>query len=292
MPRPLAILAALLAALLGGRGASAQTNQVPEAMRGLDLIPKLGERLPSDIRLTNADGKDVTLGDYLNRGKPVLLSLVYYRCPMICPLTLTRLQERLNAVPFTLGDDFLSVVVSFDSTETTDAARLARDVYVAGYSRSSSPAARAGWSFHTAEAGQSKRLADAVGFPFRFIPESGQFAHGSVLTVLTPDGRVSRYLSALESDPKELRLALLEATQGAIAKTWGDFFLHMCYRFDPNAGAYTLQAMRLMRVGGLLTMIALAALIFAGTRLRRRAAHRAAASAATPPSSLLLRRTA
>ncbi|MFN0132636.1 MAG: SCO family protein [Phycisphaerales bacterium] len=288
MRRGLGILVGVLAALASTLGARAQQDKTPEPLSGLDLEPKLGQFVPADVKLTNADGKSVVLGDYLNHGKPVLLSLVYFRCPMMCPLTLTRLQERLNAVPFTLGDDFLSVVVSFDSTENAEAARLARDVYIAGYTRSTSPTARAGWTFHAAEAGESKRLADSIGFKYRFIPESSQFSHGSVIAVLTPDGRVARYLDGLGSDAKELRLALLEATEGKIARTWGDFFLHLCYRYDPHAGAYTVQAMRLMRAGGVLTMLAIGGLIF-GTRLRRRITGARAASKAP---ALALGRTA
>lgn len=252
-------------ALFASAAASGQliTKEEPEEVRGVDVVPRLGERVPLDLPLTDSTGKTVTLGAYFNQDKPVVLALVYYNCPMICPLVLTRLQERLNAVPYTVGDDFNVVVVSFDPTNTTAMAAEAKATYLLGYNKPRTPSVEAGWTFHTATASDARVLAEAVGFRYRYIEESGQYAHPSVLTVLTSDGRVSRYVSGLEPEPNDLRLALLEASEGKIAQGLGDFFLHRCFIWDPKTGKYTLHAWRLMQMGALLTVAALGTLIAA-----------------------------
>jgi len=214
--------------------------------------------------------------------------MVYYNCPMICPLILRRLQERLNAVPYTVGEDFNVVVVSFDPRNTTQMAAENKAAYLDGYKKKATPAIEAGWTFHTASASSARVIAEAVGFKYRYIEESGQYAHPAVLTILTPDGKVSGYVSGLEPEPNDLRLALLEASQGKIAKGLGDFFLHRCYRYDPKTGRYSLQATRVVQFGGLLTVAGLGALVAvlrAGERRRRAKAtgvRRSSANASHP----------
>jgi len=138
---------------------------------------------------------------------------------------------------------------------------------------------QSGWTFHTASVGSARAIAESVGFKYRYLEETGQYAHPAVLTVLTPDGRVSGYVSGLDSASNELRVALLQASEGKIAKTWGDFFLHRCYRYDPKTGRYSLEATRVVQMGGLLTVAGLGALVAAlkaGERARALRRERAA----------------
>ena len=284
-----ALCSVAAAAALWASSAHAQPlfqKDVPEEMKGIELDPKLGQHASLDTEITDSTGKIVKLDSYFHQGKPVVLAMVYYNCPMICPLVLSRLQERLNAVPFNIGEDFNVVVVSFDARNTTQMAAENKAVYLGGLNKPMTPIVEKGWTFHTATTGNARAIADSVGFRYRFYPESGEFGHPAVLTVLTSEGLVSGYVSGLEPEPNDLRLALLQASEGKIAKTLGDFFLHTCYRYDPKSGRYTMQAVRVMQMGGLLTVMGLATLIVAlraGERYRalRRARH-AALPAAVP----------
>lgn len=280
-------VAALLTLLALAAPAPAQVimREEPEDLKGTGVEQKLGEQVPLNVPIVDSSGKTVELGTYFNQGKPVVLALVYYDCPMICPLALSRLQDRLNDATFTLGKDYNVVVLSFDPTNTTEMAATNRAAYLMGYNREVTDEVRAGWTFHTAAAGNARAIANSVGFKYRYLEDVGEYAHPSVLVVLTPDGKVARYLSGLDANKGELRLALLDASDGKIARTIGDFFLHRCYRYDPKNGAYTLHAMRVMQMGGLGTLLAIGTLIAglkAGERLR---AHRAVAGAQTDSGS-------
>jgi protein SCO1/2 len=286
-PAPWSRLAAALACCAAFCAAPAPAQvimkEVPEEMQGIELESKLGQQAALDTPIVDSTGKTVTLGSYFNQGKPVVLALVYYNCPMICPLTLARLQERLNSVSYTVGADFNVVVVSFNPDNTTQMAAENRETYLAGYNKPMTPVVRAGWTFHTATTGAARAIANSVGFKYRFYPESGEYGHPSVLTVLTSDGRISGYVQGLDPQPNDLRIALLQATQGKIANSVGDFFLHFCYRYDPRSGKYTMQVMRVMQLGGFLTVMGLTTLIVAlraGERARRARAARTAAPAA------------
>lgn len=264
----------------------------PEA-KDVTLTPRLGSQVPADAALTDWKGRPVKLGDYLNQGKPVVLTMVYYNCPLICPLGMQRLQDRVNGVPFTVGTDFNVVVVSFNPSDTTEQAAANRDGYFAGYNKPRTPEVETGWTFHTATTDAARSIAESIGFAYRFLPESGEYAHPSVLAILTPQGKVSGYLSGLDAGPGELRAALLQASEGKIAKSWGDFFIHRCFRYDPTTGKYSMQVMRVMQLTCILMVAGLGTLIAglkAGERARairraareRRAESGAAAAANAP----------
>lgn len=277
--------AALMMASAGPVCAQVIMKDVPPEMQGIAQEDRLGQSVPMDIEVLNWDGKSVALGEYFQDEKPVVLALVYYSCPMMCPLVLGRLQERINDLPYIAGEDYKLVVVSFDTTEKPEQAAGARGAFLAGYRIKANAVIESGLLFHTARPEQIHRLADAVGFKYKFVPETNQYAHGSALTVITGAGKVSRYVDGLSSDKNELRLALLEATEGKIAQSIGDLFLHFCYRWDPKTGAYTMQAMRVMQIGAMLTALGVATLIVglrAGERLR--AARRAGGDAPATPA--------
>jgi protein SCO1 len=285
---------AITAALSLAPAASAQyyRPEPPEA-KEVTLDPRLGSQVPEGAVLTDWKGRTVKLGDYLNQGKPVVLTMVYYNCPLICPLGMQRLQDRVNGVPFTVGTDFNVVVVSFNPSDTTAQAAANRDGWFTGYDKPKTSEVEKGWTFHTATTDSARSIAESIGFRYRFLPDSGEYAHPSILAILTPEGKVSGYLSGLDAGPGELRAALLQASEGKIAKSWGDFFIHRCFRFDPRTGKYSMQVTRVMQLVCILTVAGLGTLIAglkAGERARamrraardRRAESGAAAAANAP----------
>lgn len=254
-------------------------KELPEPARDVDLIQRIGEQVPLDIEFTNSYGETVRLGKYFNQDKPVIIVMIYYNCPLICPLTLERLQETLNALSYTVGDEFNVAVISFDTRNTTAMAAQNKAGYLSGYNRPRTESVLAGWEFHTSTRESARRLAEAIGFRYKFIPETGEYSHPSAFVVLTADGRISRYISGLEPDPREMRMALLEAAEGKIALSISDFFLHLCFKWDPNTGEFGLHAMRLMQIVGFLSVVGLATLIAAlRAGERARAWRRAAAT--------------
>lgn len=255
------------------------SGEKPDAIKNLDVIEKLGQKIPLNLTFTNSDGRELPLSTFFANGKPVLLLLVYYRCPMQCSTILQRLTTRLNELDWGVGDKFNVLVVSFDPTELPEAAAKARLLAEASYVRGLPKARQDALAFMTASAKSARTLADAVGFQYRFMPESGEYAHTAVQFVLTPDGRVSRYLYGIDYPADRLRFALLEATDGKIGNTI-DRILHYCFRFDPHANAYVVQAFRVMQVGAALTVLFLGGLFAAMWMLERR--RRRAAGTGVP----------
>jgi protein SCO1 len=266
------LVAVLWLAMASPGAAQVLMRELPGPAQEVDLKQLLGERIPLDLEFIASSGEVVRLEKYFNQGKPVILVMVYYNCPLICPLTLERLQHVLNGLRYTVGNEFNVVVISFDTRNTTAMAAENKAAYLAGYNRPKTPEVLAGWEFHTSTAQSARRLAEAIGFSYKFIPETGEYSHPSTFVVLTDDGVISRYTSGLDPDVREMRLALLEASQGQIAQSISDFFLHLCFRWDPTMGAYSLHAMRVMQITGLLCVLGLATLIAAlkaGERARR-----------------------
>ena len=275
MIRRFAQLVLMVALVATAARAQLIRDEVPEVAKGAEVVERLGEAVPGDIELTNAEGERVTMGAYLSNGKPTILAMVYYRCPMICTVTLSQLQDTVNDLDYSVGEDFNLVVVSFDHTEPVSAAAQYKYAALADYNRELSPTIRAGFAFHVTDEANTHRLGDAVGFHFRRL-DNGEYAHPVALMILTPDGHISRYVYGLEYPAKRIKLALLDATKGEIAESIGDYFLHLCFSYDPDAGAYNVQAMTTVRIGGILTMVALGTLIIALklTEKRRHKKHR------------------
>jgi len=274
------LLGAVLALAAITPGASAQrlrdSSEIGQRA-GVDLVEHSGDRIPGDIELINASGQTVKIGDYFNDGKPAILALVYYDCPVVCSVVMDKLAESLNGLDYVVGKDFRVIVVSFDETETTEQAAARKQHDLESYVHQVTPAVAAGYTFHTATADNIKRLVEADGFELKRL-DNGEFSHPVGLTVLSPDGMISRYLYGFSYPPKQVKLALLDASEGKIANSLGDRFLHYCYRYDPTAGAYSVQAMRIMRVGAGVSVLGVGGLI--GTlllierfRRRRRAKH-------------------
>ena len=263
---PLVLLLALAPAL-----ATAQMGAVPPpppatpgVLPQIGFDQRLGENVPLDLAFTDEAGRAVKLGDYLGK-KPVVLSLVYYDCPMLCTLSLNGLSAALEVLSFVPGQEFEVVTVSFDPKETPALAAAKKKAYLSRYKR---PGAESGWHFLTGSAESIAALTRAVGFRYVWDEETKQFAHPAGVVVLSPEGRVSHYLFGVEYAPKDLRLALVAAAGGRIGGA-ADQLLLYCYRYDPKAGRFSASILNLVRLLGVLTVLGLAAFILTASATRK-----------------------
>jgi protein SCO1/2 len=254
--------ARLLAFLLACAPAAAHAQPLPadtrpEALREVGYDQRLGESVPLDIVLRDENGREAPLSHWFGR-RPVVLSLVYYDCPMLCTLSLNSLASALSTLSFDVGREFEVVTVSFDAREGPELARAKKAAYLQRYKR---PGAEAGWHFLTGDAAALARLTGAVGFRYAWDDRSKQFAHPAGVVVLTPEGRISRYLYGIEYAPKDLKFAVMESAEGRVGSPIDQVVL-FCYQYDPKTGRYGAVIMRIVRVGGLLTLAALGILIY------------------------------
>jgi protein SCO1/2 len=256
----------LLIALLAGPGLSPSlaVQGTPPALREVAFEQKLAHQVPLDIVLKDEAGRDVMLGDYFGK-RPVVLSLVYYECPMLCTLTLNGLTSALSVLSFDVGREFDVVTVSFEPKETPELAAAKKAAYLKRYKRDG---AEAGWHFLTGDKPQLDRLTKAVGFRYVWDERTKQWAHPSGIVTLTPQGRISHYLFGIEYAPKDLRLSLVEAAQGNIG-TAVDQVLLYCYQYDPAMGRYGAAVMRLLRAASVLTVLALSGFVLLMLRRER-----------------------
>jgi protein SCO1/2 len=222
------------------------------------ITQNLNAQLPLDLMLRDESGNVVRLGQYFNHGKPVLLNFMYYRCPMLCPMVMDGVTNALTELRFDIGKEFDVVTISIDPRDTPEQAAMKKTQYVNRYGRFG---AANGWHFLTGPESATKRLTKIAGFEYAYDPKMDQFAHGAVLLAVTPQGRVSRYLYGFEYQPRDLRLALVEASAGKIG-TASDSILLLCYHYDPATGRYSRSAMNFVRAGGVATMLGLFGFIF------------------------------
>jgi protein SCO1/2 len=253
-PTPLVLLAAMV--LSGGAPAWAHDEERPQAPGLLGAIAfeqLLNEPVPLDLAFRDEAGAAVRLGDYFGQ-KPVILTLNYYQCPMLCPLALEGLARSLRVLAFTAGEQFEVVTVSIDPGETPALAAAAKGRYIRDYGR---PGAADGWHFLTGEASAIARLTEAVGFRYGYDADKEQYAHAAGLAVLTPQGKLARYFYGVEFSPRDLRLALVETASGTIGSPVDQLLLY-CYHYDPATGRYSLVVTRALQVAGVATMLVLA----------------------------------
>jgi protein SCO1/2 len=231
---------------------SAQRREpLPKDLEGVGITEHPGAKLPLDVEFKDEDGGTVRLGRYFTGDRPVILTLGYYRCPMLCTLVLNSLVDGLRDLPWTPGREFEVVTVSIDPTETPTLARLKKQNYLEEYAR---PGAASGWHFLTGREENIRKLADAVGFGYRYVPERGQYAHAAAIFVATPDGRLAKVLYGVVYQPKTVRLALTEAGEGKVGTT-ADQLLLYCFHYDAQEGRYVLAAQNIMRFGGASTAL-------------------------------------
>ena len=248
---PFVCALAFLAAARAGEGPPPITQKV-------GIEQHLDAQVPLDLPFRDEAGKEVRLGDLVG-GKPTVLVLAYYRCPMLCTQVLNGVLDAARKMSFDVGDEYNIVTVSFDAREQPGLAAAKKATYLAQYDRPGAPAEQ-GWHFLTGEQDSIDRLTDAVGFRYEYDAKKDQFAHGSGIMVLTPQGKVSRYFYGIKYPPRDLRLSLVEASANHIG-TPVDAVLLLCYHYDPGTGQYTPAVLGLVRLGGVVTVLLLGGFI-------------------------------
>jgi protein SCO1/2 len=257
---------------VGGPPAGTSSELVPDILEKVGIDQKLNAQVPLDAVFRDEEGRQVKLGDYFGK-KPVVLSLVYYECPMLCTQVLNGAVAAFKVLNFTVGNEYEVVTLSFNPKETPAMAAAKKQTYLAKYGR---PEGAKGWHFLTGEKPAIDAVAGAVGFRYTFDQASQQYVHASAIMVVTPEGRVSKYFYGIEYPPKDLRLGLIEASGGRIG-TPVDQVLLYCYHYDPHSGKYSMVVMNVLRLGGVLTVALIAGFIVTMWGRDRRKSKNAAA---------------
>jgi protein SCO1/2 len=280
-PRRVVSTAALASCLaLGAAPARAQgwreqeegvPNTTPAELQGVDVVEHLGGALPIGAAFRDTDGKRVMLGDFFDGKRPIVFVFAYHTCPMLCSLVLDATVRALNEVPWMVGREFDVVSVSIDPNDTPETATKKRAQVVASYARGAAQGAH-GWHFLVGDEANIRKVTEAVGFEYRYDSRQKQYAHPAAIYLLTPAGRLARYLYGIQFDPGDVRLGLLEASEGRSISTTEKLLLY-CYHYDPQGKRYSLVAMNVMRLGGAVTLGAIGglyAIMWARARRRKR----------------------
>ena len=257
------LLWAIILAGLGSVPARAHTT-LPAIFNDVGFDQRMNEQVPVDLVFRDEGGQAVRLGDYFG-GKPVILSLVYYKCTTLCPMILDGLVRSLTPLSFDVGKQFAMLTVSFDPRETPALATAKKGEYVRRYRR---PGAADGWHFLTGEEPAIRQLTKAVGFRYLYDAKTDQFAHAAGIVILTPQGRTARYFYGFDFSPRDLRLGLIEAAANKIGTPIDQVLLY-CYHYDPLTGQYGLIVMNVIRLAGLATVLALGTFIVVMLRRER-----------------------
>ncbi len=264
--RTLALLCLLSVAAFPAPAQTQTTaSELPVQLEDVGIDQRLGETIPADIALRDEQGNDVLLGDYFG-DKPVILSLVYYECPMLCSLQSQGLLRSARALAFDAGRDYRIVTVSLDPGETPDLAAGQKSDYLERYGRED---AEDGWAFLTGDAASITRLTDAVGYRVRYEPETDLYSHASAVMVVTPERQLSRYFYGIDYPPRDLRLALVEASEGRVGSLIDQVLLY-CFHYDPAQGRYSLTILNVVRFMGILTVLGIVGFMAVMLRRERR----------------------
>lgn len=262
-------------ALVGLQGSplpiTGASDILPSELDEVGFNQRLGETVPLDLIFTDETGHQAKLGAWFGE-RPVVLALVYYDCPMLCPMILNGLTSALRPLKFDPGDQFEVLVVSFDHRETPEMAAESKATFLERYDR---PGTESGWHFLTGDEASIAALAETVGFRFSYMSEVDQFAHAAGIVALTPHGQVARYYYGVEYSPKDVRLGLIEAADNKIGSVVDQVLLY-CFHYDPTTGTYTAVAMNIVRLGAAVTVVLVGLFLFIQLRRER---HPAAAEA-------------
>lgn len=255
---PAALVAVLLATALAAPAPGQLNKQKPAAIEGVGVTENLGVQIPLDLEFTESTGEKVTLREIFDGSRPLILTMNYSDCPKLCSVQLNALVDAMRKMPLELGEDYQVLTVSIDPLETPERAQLTRQKYLKDYGRAG---AAAGWRFLVSrDESRILKLADTVGFRYKFLPEQRVYSHVAVLMICSPDGRVMRYLGGVNYDPNTLRLSLIEASEGKIGSSMDQFLLY-CFQYDPQEGRYAPAAFRIMQFGGILTVVVFGAVL-------------------------------
>ena len=232
-------------------------NVRPPGLKNVGIQQNLNQQIPPDLIFTDDLGRKVRLGDYFAQ-KPLILNFVYYGCPMLCGEALSGLESTLRVLKFDLGKEFEVVTISFDPKDTPEMAAKKKDQFLRRYNR---PGAERGWHFLVGQPDAIEAVTKAAGFQYEYDPKTGQFAHSTAILVLTPQGKIAQYYYGIEYPPKDVRLALVEASKNRIGNVMDELLLY-CYHYDPEKGKYSATVMRVLRLMGVATMLCLGTLLF------------------------------
>jgi protein SCO1/2 len=239
-------------------GVGQASTGMPAVLQNVSFRPELNAQMPLDAPFTDENGKNVTLGSYLHQQKPVVLAFVYYGCPMLCTQLEQGVVGALRMLSFNPGRDYDVVFVSFDDRDTPQMAAAKKNTAIEHFRR---PETASGWHFLTGSKESIAAVTNAGNFHFNFDAKSNLFAHGSGILLLTPNGRISRYFYGVEFPGRDLRLGLVDASQGKIG-TPVDKAMLFCFQYDPSAARYSATVLSVMRVGAVLTVAGLLFVIF------------------------------
>ncbi len=254
---PIACLFAVALVAAAGQSLAQPAGEIPDELEGVGIEEHLGEQVERDIPFTDETGAPVSLGDYFDGERPVVVAFVYHNCPMLCSLVLDGMTEAVRATTLDLGDDYQVLAVSFDPRDTPE---RAADVE-ARYAKLVGDVAASGLHFLTGAPSSIERATGDLGFHFKWNERQQEFAHNAALFFLSPNGTITRVLYGIEFPPADFRAALLEAGEGTIGSPVDQLLLY-CFVYDPDAGGYVLSAQRAMKVGGLLTVLLLGGFLF------------------------------
>lgn len=242
-----------LAVFLAPQLAFAQLNrEEPEAMQNIGIDEHLGDYIPLDAQFTNSDGSVVSIADLIEEGKPFILNPVYYHCPMLCSLVLEGVERVVHELQWKPGKEYTIITLSIDPEEDYQIAAQSKEDILSKMDNSSSISK--GWHFLTGNKTEIDRVVEAVGFQYKLIEDTGEYAHSAAIMFISPDGKITRYLYGIAYDEFSVRNALYEAADGKIGNTMNRILLY-CYQYDPESGSYTPIAFNIMKVGGLATLL-------------------------------------
>jgi protein SCO1/2 len=234
-----------------------RTEPAPKQLQGVDVSERLGKNLPKNLAFKDETGKEVLLAEYFDQKVPVIVTLNYSGCPMLCSLMLNGFTDSLKKLDYTAGKEFRILTISLDPEETPDVAHKTQNRYLGQYGR---PEARDGWHFLTGSEQNIRAVADAIGFGYTYVESRQEYAHPAALAVVSPEGVITRYLYGLEYPEKTLRLALVEGSQGRIGSAVDRLILY-CFHYDSSEGRYAPVAQKIMQVGGGVSVVFLAGLL-------------------------------
>jgi len=236
------------------------SNGLPDALQTIGIEQRLGESLPLTAEFKDESGQAVQLGKFFNNGRPVILALVYYECPMLCNQVLNGLTGSLKGITFNAGKEFDVVAVSFDAREN-DKPGLAQNKKASYMERYGRPGTEQGWHFLTGTQASIDAITNAAGFKYKWDDKSNQFAHASAVMVVTPEGKLSRYLYGIDYAAKDLKLGLIESAENRIGGV-ADQLLLYCFHYDPSTGKYGFAILSVIRLFAIFTLAGMAAMGF------------------------------
>lgn len=267
------LLVAAMSTLAAAQGMNAGPRGTlqppPTILKQVGIDQQLGSQIPLDLKFRDEIGREVKLGDYFHK-RPVVLSMVYYECPMLCGEVLNGEASVFSTLKFDIGKEFDVVTVSFDPTETPDLARGKKRTYIERYGRNG---AEEGWHFLTGTPESINAITKAIGFNYAWDPESKQFAHAAAIMVITPEGKVAQYFYGVEYAPKDLRFAIVQASQGKAGNLVDQVLLY-CYHYDPRTGKYGAVVSRVMQLAGVFTIAILGGFLIIMFRMEPQSARK------------------